>query len=192
MSRLVGRGIVLRSAVAEDAEFLRTLWPDLLRRGDAAEQVADLVTIIESRDGKQSRIVVAECDGELAAGVLLQVDTLSPLNLEPVVITLAPTVVERFRGRGIGLQMIEATLAFAEVHGVSHVATAAYADSREANRLMARLGFAARATYRIASVSTLRTRLAAMHPAAGGGLARSHLAHVLASRRSLRRGVARA
>ena len=56
----------------------------MLRRGDEAERVADLVRIVETAgQDPDQRLVVAEYDGRLAGAVHLRLTTISPLNLDP-------------------------------------------------------------------------------------------------------------
>ena len=132
--------VSLRCAVPDDAERLVDVWSDVVRRAERAEQVADMVSVIERvSDLPDERLVVAEYDGEVAGAVHLRATTVSPLNLEPVVQAISPHVLPDFRRRGIGRALMEAAVGFAEERGIGHVASAASAGSRDANRFMARL-----------------------------------------------------
>ncbi len=187
---MVGRTqVVLRDAVVDDAPFLAQLWSTSLRRTDDAGVLADLATIIEGASSDpQQRLVVAEYDDQPAGAVLLQVATVTALNLDPTVRVLSPSVVPEARRHGVGRTLMEAALSFADEHGVASLGTAVSAGARDSNRFMARLAFSAHATYRVAPTALVRARLWGQRPApvvaAPGARATTR---VIAARRSLRR-----
>ena len=182
--------VSLRSAVPDDAEELADLWTDVLRRVDREEQAADLRSIIERvRRLHDERLIVAEYDGQIAGAVHLRADTMTPLNLEPVVQTISPHVFPEFRRHGVGRALMEASVAYAEELGIAHVATAVVAGSRDANRFMARLALGPYALLRVASVHALKTKLASQRPHVARANGRP-LTSVLAVRRSLRKSQA--
>lgn len=186
MARTGRTGVTLRDAGPDDVAFLAELWWEPMRRGDAVDREHDVRVVLERVAGSpDQRVVVAEQSGERAGAVLLRLATLSPVNLEPVVQVLVPTVLPRLRRRGVGRALMEAAVAFAEESGTGHVATAAEAGSREANRFMARLGFSQQATYRTASTALVRSRVGGHRadPATGA----RPVGRILAARRSLRR-----
>jgi GNAT superfamily N-acetyltransferase len=178
--------VTMRVAGLDDAPALAELWADALRRADHHAQVCDMQMIIKAASASpEQRIVVAEVDGELAGAVLLRVNTLTALNLEPTVQAVSPHVFPRFRRRGIGQSLIECAVSFAEEVGVGHITTAAWSGSRDANRFMARLGLGPFAMMRLASTHAVRARLAAQHPATTNG--GRQLTRVIAARRSMKR-----
>ncbi|VXB69975.1 GNAT family N-acetyltransferase [Nocardioides sp. AX2bis] len=186
MARTPRSAVVLRDATPDDAAFLAEVWHASMRRGEDADRLRDVAAVLaraEQLEGE--RVLVAEHAGEPAGAVLLRLTTLSPVDLDPVVQVLVPTVLPRLRRHGVGRALMEAAVVFAEEHDAGHVATAAEAGSREANRFMARLGFSQRATYRTASTAMVRAQVGGPRtdPATG---ARS-IGSVLAARRSLRR-----
>ncbi|MGH3362779.1 MAG: GNAT family N-acetyltransferase [Nocardioides sp.] len=170
--------------------MLAELWGEVLRRVDRAEQVKDLEAVISRvEDLDTERLVIAEYDGEVAGAVHLRATTLTPVNLEPVVLAVSPHVFPAFRRHGVGRVLMEAAVAFAEERGIDHVASAAVAGSRDANRFMARLALGPHAVLRLAHTQVMRSKLSAQAPVMGrpsrnGG---RQLTHVLAARRSLRR-----
>ncbi|HEY1135518.1 MAG TPA: GNAT family N-acetyltransferase [Nocardioides sp.] len=177
--------LTLRAAAEADVPALTVLWSESLRADDeAAADVARLVA--ESQADDQHRIVVAEYGGAFAGAVLLRLVTVSPLDLTPMVHLAAPTVLPEFRRRGVGRALVEAGVAFAEEHDVPQVSTASLSTSRDANRFMARLGLATRASFRIAPTATVRARITAMRPTMARP-PRQQLTSVLAARRSMRR-----
>ena len=176
----------LRKAEPGDAEELALLWGEVLRRADREDQAADVRSVIERASGAEDeRMVVAEYDGRVAGAVHLVVGTLSPLNLEPVVQTVSPHVFPEFRRRGVGRALMEAAVAFAEEHEIGHVATAAVAGARDANRFMARLALGPLALVRVAPTHAVKARLGSRHGSAGAG--GRQMTRVLAARRSMRR-----
>lgn len=183
--------VSLRSATPDDADGLVDVWFDVVRRGERHEQVADLVSVIRrvSNLGDE-RLVVAEYDGRLAGAVHLRATTVSPLNLEPVVQAISPHVLPEFRRRGIGRALMEAAVAFADELGIGHVASAAAAGSRDANRFLARLALGPQATLRLAPTAVVKAKLSAQRPVVARPSGRHHLTHVLAARRSLRKSQA--
>jgi len=179
--------VSLRVAAPADAPALAELWTDVLRRAAPEEQVADLETILASLEGsREQRIVVAEYDGELAGAVHLHATTMSELNLEPIVRALSPHVLPRFQRHGVGTALMDAAVTWAEELGIGHVATAAVAGSRDANRFMARIALGPYAVLRVATTHAVRTRLGA-HRRPGQSSGGRQLTQVLAARRSLRR-----
>lgn len=180
--------VSLRQATLEDAVFLADLWRDALRRADPQDQATDLELIIKScEDSPERRIVIAEYDGEPAGAVLLTVSTLSPLNLEPTVHSIAPCVGAGFRRRGVGHTLMDAAVTFAEELGVGHVLTAAAYSSRPGNRFMARLALGPQAVLRVAATRDIRAKLTAQLPAKVRPAGARPMNQVLAARRTLRR-----
>src|SRR6478736_876635 len=154
--------VCLRTALPSDASDLADLWRDVIRRTSAEDQTADLEAILlrvgESAD---ERIIVAEYDGEFAGAVHVQATTMSALNLEPVVRALSPHVLPRFQRHGIGSALMDAAVTWAEELAIGHVATAAVAGSRDANRFMARIALGPYAVLRVATTHAVRNRLGA-------------------------------
>ena len=110
-------------ATPADAPVLVELWADVLRRVDPEEQDADLRHVhraagLRRWSGSWSRSTTAS----VAGAVLLRATTATPLNLEPLVQALSPHVLPAYRRRGVGRALMEARVAFAEEHGIGHVA----------------------------------------------------------------------
>lgn len=184
--------VSLRAASSADAADLAGLWTDVIRRTGPEDQVADIETVLARvQSATDERIVVAEYDGEFAGAVHLQATTMSALNQEPVVRALSPHVLPRFQRHGIGSALMDTAVSWAEELGIGHVATAAVAGSRDANRFMARIALGPYAVLRVATTHAVRSRLSAhRRPATSTG--GRQLTQVLAARRSLRRSRASA
>ena len=164
------------------------IWGEHLRRGDEAQQIADLRRIVaEASVAPEQRLLVAEYDGAIAGAIFLTMTTTTPLNLEPTLWALAPHVAPAYRRKGVGRVLLEAAAAFAEEQGAGCIATGATYGSRDANRFLARLGFSAQVTFRTVSTHMMRSRLALLTPVARRTPGRDQLGHVIAARRSQRR-----
>jgi GNAT superfamily N-acetyltransferase len=183
--------VVLREAEPADAERLAQLWSDVLRRGDEADQLADMLQVVtEAAADPARRLLVADYDGTLAGAVHLRLATITPLNLDLSVQVMSPQVFPDYRRHGVGRALMDAAVSWAEDRGAGHVATAAPAGARDANRFMARLALGPLATLRIAPTTAVRARLTAQRPTVTRAAGRQ-LTQVLAVRRSMRRAAAR-
>jgi predicted N-acetyltransferase YhbS len=92
--------------------------------------------------------MVVVCEGEIAA-----ITPVSTLQLSHLLV--APG----HRRRGVGRALLAATVHLADQRGIEHVVATAVTGSRDANRYLARLGFAPLVVRRIATTSTLRRTL---------------------------------
>ncbi|MGA8847794.1 MAG: GNAT family N-acetyltransferase [Nocardioides sp.] len=181
--------VVLREAVRGDAPFLAELWASSLRRPEVERRLSDVHTILDhALSSPAQQVLIAEYDDIAAGAVLLEVGTVSSLNLEPTVRVLSPSVAPSLQRRGVGKALMDAALAFAEEQGIATLATAVGSGARESNRFMARLALSPMATYRVAPVAAVRARLRGQRPGAlrsvTGG---RQTTRVVAARRSMRR-----
>lgn len=182
--------VTVRAAEPSDVASLRELWSDILRKGGLDEQLADVAKVVSTADERDDQCVaVAEIDGELAGAVYLEASTFTPLNLEPAVLAVSPHVFPQFRRKGVGSALMEAACRFAEQHGIAHVQTAAAAESRDANRFMARLSLAPQAMLRAATTSAVRARLPQSRQVTHAATSRQRIDRVLAARRIRRERV---
>jgi N-acetylglutamate synthase-like GNAT family acetyltransferase len=191
------RGVVLfrcpvhvRDAAPSDVPQLGALLGPATARGgdDAGPSDAESAVAAIALDPDQ-RLIVAETDGQVVGVAHLVRAPVSPLQRETAVHVLHLNVLDELRRHGVGHALMEATVTWAEEKDSTHVLAAASANSRDANRFMARLGLAQVAIVRGATVSTLRAKLPVEPPAAARVGSRSHrsVGQVLAQRRSQRR-----
>ena len=165
--------ISLRDARADDSKFLAQVWSGVIRRGAPEDQVAEMLSLVETTTADDDvRILVAEYDGQRAGAVYLQAGTVSPLNREPALLAVSPHVLPEFRRHGVGRALMDAAVAWAEDRGIGLVATAATAGARDANRFMARLALSPTAMFRIAPTALVRAKIGASSPAEARNRAR--------------------
>src|SRR5262245_25977673 len=178
--------VYLRDAETADAARLADLWCDLVRKGDEADRVADMVTVIETAaTDPDQRLLVAMYDGHVAGGVHLRLSTVTPFNLDLALQVMSPYVFPEYRRHGVGHALMDAAVAWAEERGAGHVATAVSSTARDSNRFMARLALGPIATLRLAPTTVVRAKVAAQGPPVPRPA--RQLTHVLAVRRSMRR-----
>ncbi|GGD19093.1 GNAT family N-acetyltransferase [Nocardioides daphniae] len=183
--------VLIRTATESDVVVLRELWSDVLRSTTRDEQMADLRTVLgTAEEDEDSRVVVAEIDGQVVGAVHLRVTVVSTLNLDRMVLAFAPHVMPGHHRRGVGSALMEAAASFAEERGVGLVGSAALSASRDANRFFARLSMGPVATLRLATTNGLRQRLPAARQvrstSASAVSSGRHIDRVLAARRGRR------
>ena len=186
----------IRDAEPGDAEVLVEVWSSRttdrpLAAPVVTEAFASLARIAADPD---QRVLVALVEDQVAGAVHLVRAPLTPVHTESAVNVLHLQVLDAFRRHGVGRALMEACVTWAEEKGTGHVIAAASANSRDANRFMARLGLGQLAVVRGASATALRAKLPLEPPAAARVGTRSHrsVGQVLVQRRSMRRAQTRA
>lgn len=111
-----------------------------------AEGVRTMLVAVDDSDGVVGLLVARE-------------DKIGAIDLTPVLHVSHLMVSPKFRRRGVGRMLLTAALHLAEERGMDHILTTAATGSREANRYLARLGFAPLVIHRVASTSVLRRSL---------------------------------
>lgn len=160
---MAASAVGVRTATLADVPALVALWQQLREEGprrrspESPESAAGRIALVV--ESEQTRIVVAECGGEVVG--MAQLSRTPPsLLAESTSITLAAMhVSDEHRRKGVGKALLTAAVAYAEELGVEDVVVAVYPQHREANRFYARLGFAPVVVRRVASVASLRRRL---------------------------------
>jgi GNAT superfamily N-acetyltransferase len=126
--------------------------PDIVhlreRLGDIVDEAArTLLIATDDQTGKAVGLIVAKMD-EIGA-----------IDLTPALHVTHLLVAPSHRRRGVGRALLAAAVHLADERGVDRVLATAASGSREANRYLARLGFAPLVVHRVASTATLRRSL---------------------------------
>lgn len=178
--------IVVRTAVAADADVLTSLWFEHLRPGSPAAQLEDMRSAIVAAelDGT-ARMVVAEIASQVVGALHVRSVSASPVNGEQVAQIYGPLVSDVHQRRGVGSALMDATVGFAEEQGIGYLSSAALSASRDSNRFFARLSMGPRAVLRVASTHAVRQRLGTWRvPRGTTGVATTrNIDRVLAARR---------
>ena len=187
--------VVLRDAELEDAAALITLWSEcaaasrdegseaftqqnLWREPSVAEAAAALEFAQRSPD---KRTIVALVDGEIVGATVCDIRTLTPVNMDKVLLVTEIQVSPRLRRRQIAATLLSAAASYGEEQGCEIVMAAIPAHAREPHRYLTKIGFSQIAVLRAIQASKLRSRLTskATHSRDTGKL--------IAVRRTLRR-----
>ncbi|SOD73452.1 acetyltransferase (GNAT) family protein [Jatrophihabitans sp. GAS493] len=111
-------------------------------------------------DPDVSVLVAVDDEAGLLYGlVVLNIDQVAAVNPVPVLNVSHLLVDDSKRRRGVGRSLLVAAVHEADQRGIEHLVATAVTGSREANRYLARLGFAPLVTRRIASTQVLRRSL---------------------------------
>lgn len=111
---------------------------------------------------EQVRVVLLALDdttGCLAGFLVATSDEIGAIDLTPVLHVTHLVVAPKHRRRGVGRTLLAAAVHLAEERGIDRVLATAASGSREANRYLARLGFAPMVVQRLAPTAVLRRSL---------------------------------
>lgn len=137
----------LRGATGAAARLqLETRYAEALQAPDR-----ELVVAVSTHDG----------DEEILAMGLMTIGSTNALVDVPAVYLSNAIVADKHRRRGAGRALIAAAVAYAEDNGVDQLVVAVHPAARDANRFLARLGFAPVDVRRSAPVASVRRRLMA-------------------------------
>lgn len=114
-------------------------------------------TILSADD--RSVLVAVDDLHEVVGLLVLAEDEVGAVTPVPVLHASHLVVAAGHRRRGVGRALLAATVHLADQRGIEHVVATAVTGSRDANRYLARLGFAPLVVRRIATTSTLRRSL---------------------------------
>jgi predicted N-acetyltransferase YhbS len=127
-------------------------------RADTLAHLSERFATILSTDDR-SVLVATDDRGEVVGMVLVTEDEVAAVTPTPVLHISQLVVAPRHRRRGVGRALLAATVHLADQRGIEHLVATAVTGSRDANRYLARLGFAPLVVRRIAATSTLRRTL---------------------------------
>ena len=119
----------------------------------------------EILDAQLRTLLVAVDEAGTVVGLLVaRVEEIGAIDLTPALHVTHLLVSPKQRRRGVGRALLAAAVHLADEHGVDRVLATAASGSREANRYLARLGFAPLVTHRIATTTALRRSLGIADP----------------------------
>jgi predicted N-acetyltransferase YhbS len=127
-------------------------------QADALAHLPDRLAAILTADDKCVLAAMDELDN-IVGMVLVADGDVSAVAAVPALHINHLLVAPKHRRRGIGRALLAATVHLADQRGIEHVVATAVAGSRDANRYLARLGFAPLVVRRLATTSTLRRSL---------------------------------
>jgi GNAT superfamily N-acetyltransferase len=104
-------------------------------------------------------VAVDDATDEIVGFVAARDDDLATITRTPVIHVSHLIVVPKFRKRGVGRALLAAIVQLADDRGIDHVLATAGTGARDANRYLARLGFAPLVIRRVAPTSVLRRSL---------------------------------
>ena len=165
--------VVLRDADREDAAALIALWSEcagasrdegseaftqqsLWREPSVAEAAAALEFALRSPD---KRIILALIGGEIVGTTVCDIRTLTPVNLNKVLVVTEIQVSPRYRRRQVAATLLSAAASYGEERDCEIVVASIPAHAREPNRYLTKIGFNQIAVLRAIQASKLRSRL---------------------------------
>jgi len=113
----------------------------------------------EILDSDRCLLIATDEAGSVAGLLVARPDAVGAIDLTPVLHVTHLMVDLEHRRRGIGRALLAAAVQLADEQGIEHVLSTAAAGSREANRYLARIGFAPMVMHRIATTGALRRSL---------------------------------
>lgn len=123
-------------------------------RANLPERLATILTADES-----TVLVAADDVGEIVGLVVVSEGDIAAITDVPALHISQLLVVPGHRRRGVGRALLAASVHLADQRGIEHIVATAVSGSRDANRYLARLGFAPLVVRRIATTATLRRSL---------------------------------
>ncbi|GMA39448.1 hypothetical protein GCM10025883_14930 [Mobilicoccus caccae] len=155
----------------DDIGHVAELWverrAEFVHSRDGARRAVDEGRFAEAISREYATVLMAVVDGEIAGYAWVSAQPMSAhldvscLNIEDVY------VVPAVRGQGVGRMLLTAVATYAHKRGVDHVGCSLLTQAKDANRSMARLGFAAVVTRRVAQTGSLMRRLRGPEPRGG-------------------------
>lgn len=156
----------------DDLEVAAALW--VARRteaghaGEGARRAVDEGRFREAIRRDYVTVLLAVLDGRVVGYVWLTSHPMSAQFDVPALAIEDMYVVPEARRQGVGRALLTATATCANKRGIDHVAAAAPAAAKDTHRSLARLGFAATVTRRVAQTHLLLRRVRGPEPRLAG------------------------
>jgi GNAT superfamily N-acetyltransferase len=147
-------------------------------RSETVARLPERFAGILSAGDRTVLVAVEDATDDVVGLVVVSDDEVGAITPTPVLNVSHMVVAPRHRRRGVGRALLAATVHLADQRGVEHLVASAISGARDANRYLARLGFAPLAVRRIAPTFVLRRslglvdggeRLALLRRVRGGG-----------------------
>lgn len=123
------------------------------------ERLGNIVHNARAGDGRTMLVAVDEASDEVVGLVVARRDHIGAIDVVPALHVTHLLVAPKHRRRGVGRALLSAVVCAAEDSGCWHVIATVGSGSREANRYLARLGFAPLVLHRVTSTVGLRRAL---------------------------------
>lgn len=127
-------------------------------QADSLANLPERLAMILSTDDRTVLVAVDDL-GEVVGLVVAAEGDIAAMTSDPALHISHLLVAPGHRRRGVGRALLAATVHLADQRGIEHIVATAVTGSRDANRYLARLGFAPLVVRRIATTSTLRRSL---------------------------------
>ncbi len=125
----------------------------------AAQQLAVRFDEILDDDDRTLLVACADQSSDLLGLLVARQEEVGAIDVTPALHVSDLLVTPKHRRRGVGRSLLSAAVRLADELGVERVLATVSASSREANRYLARLGFAPVDIQRVASTGVLRRAL---------------------------------
>jgi hypothetical protein len=144
--------------LAESAKVAGSMFPGRLSADDRTDRLAQRFAAILASERRTALAAFNDADELLGLVVVLE-DEVAPIDPTPVLQVGHLMLGTGAQHDAVGRALLAAVVRLAEEREIDHVLASAMYTSRDANRYLARLGFAPVAIRRIASTSVLRRAL---------------------------------
>lgn len=123
------------------------------------ERLCTRLAEILDENARTLLIAVDDADAQIVGLLVARPDEIGAIDVTPVLHVTHLLVAPKWRRRGIGRALLAGAVHLADERGLERVLSTAASGSREANRYLARLGFAPLVVHRVASTAALRRSL---------------------------------
>ena len=125
----------------------------------SVEHLAERFAEILAEKARTLLVAIDEFSAEVVGLLVARRDEIGAIDLTAVLHVTHLMVLPDHRRRGVGRALLTSAVLLADEVGLDRVLATAGSGSREANRYLARLGFAPLTVHRVAPVSVLRRTL---------------------------------
>jgi predicted N-acetyltransferase YhbS len=128
-------------------------------QADTIEHLPERLALMLSGTERDVLVAIDDGTGDVVGMIVVSDDSVGEVTPTPVLNVAHLAVSPQHRRRGVGRALLAATVHLADQRRIENIVATAVTGSREANRYLARLGFAPLVVRRIAPTSVLRRTL---------------------------------